>query len=56
MHKTQDYFEPPMNGIWGKTELPALYDETDVEEVGSFSRLSSRQLPAFLRSDFESDR
>lgn len=56
MHKTQDYFDPPMNGIWGKTELPALYDETDVEEVGSFSRLSFRQLPAFLRSDFESDR
>jgi hypothetical protein len=26
-----------MNGIWGKTELPALRDKTDVEEVSSFS-------------------
>lgn len=34
MHKTADYFDPPMNGIWGKTELPALRDKTDVEEVG----------------------
>jgi hypothetical protein len=36
MHKTQDYHNPPMNGIWGKTELPALRDKTDVEEVSSF--------------------
>jgi hypothetical protein len=36
MHKTQDYDNPPMNGIWGKTELPALRDKTDVKEVSSF--------------------
>lgn len=36
MHKTQDYSDPPMNGIWGKTELPALYNETDVKEVSTF--------------------
>jgi len=34
MHKTKDYFDPPMNGIWGKIELPALRDKTDVKEVG----------------------
>ncbi|KAM0700057.1 hypothetical protein Q7P36_000268 [Cladosporium allicinum] len=33
MHKTQDYDNPPMNGIWGKTELPALRYETDVKEM-----------------------
>jgi hypothetical protein len=35
MHKTQDYDNPPMNGIWGKTELPALRDMTDVKEVST---------------------
>jgi len=38
MHKTQDYFNPPMDGIWGTTELPALCDETDVKEVSGLSR------------------
>jgi hypothetical protein len=37
MHKTQDYLNPPMNGIWGKIELPALRDKTDVKEVSSHS-------------------
>jgi hypothetical protein len=37
MHKTQDYFNPPMNGIWGKIELPALRDKTDVKEVSGYS-------------------
>lgn len=41
MHKTKDYFDPPMNGIWGRTELPALRDKTDVKEVGP-------ALPSFL--------
>lgn len=33
MHKTKDYYNPPQNGIWGQTELPALRDKTDVMEV-----------------------
>jgi len=37
MHKSQDYDNPPMNGIWGTTELPALRDQTDVEEVSGSS-------------------
>jgi hypothetical protein len=37
MHKSQDYDNPPMDGIWGKIELPALRDQTDVEEVSGFS-------------------
>jgi hypothetical protein len=56
MHKKQDYFNPPMNGIWGTTELPALRDETDVEEVSSVSAPSPRQLPAVLRSNLGCDR
>ena len=52
MHKKKDYDNPPMDGIWGKTELPALRYKTDVKEVSYLvsQRPSPRQLPAFLRS------
>jgi hypothetical protein len=47
MHKTQDYFNPPMNGIWGKTELPALCDKTDVIEVSVFSVPITQSIACF---------
>jgi len=34
MHRTRDYFDPPLDGIWGKIELPTLSDKTDVTKVG----------------------
>jgi hypothetical protein len=33
MHMTDDYDDPPQNGIWGRIELPALRHETDVTIV-----------------------
>lgn len=35
MHTTKDYRDPPMTGIWGKIELPALRLQTNIFEVGS---------------------
>jgi hypothetical protein len=58
MHKTQDYDNPPMNGIWGKTELPALRDKTDVKEVSSFSAPITPSIACFscgLTSDVTDD-
>jgi hypothetical protein len=45
MHKTQDYDNPPMDGIWGETELPALRDKTDVEEVSAYCSFSAPTTP-----------
>ena len=33
MHMADDYDDPPQNGIWGRIELPALRDQTDVTIV-----------------------
>lgn len=33
MHAREDFTDPPMDGIWGETELPALRDKTDVVEM-----------------------
>ena len=52
MHKKKDYDNPPMNGIWGKTELPALRYKTDVKEVSYlFSQRPSPRQICLLSSD-----
>lgn len=33
MHMSSDYADPPQDGIWGRIELPALRDETDIVQV-----------------------
>lgn len=33
MHMTADYANPPQDGIWGRIEVPALRDLTDITEV-----------------------
>lgn len=41
MHMAKDFRKPPLHGIWGKVELPALREKTDIEVVRSAPKSNS---------------
>jgi hypothetical protein len=36
MHGWGDYESPPMDGIWGRIEYPAVLNQKKVDRVGAF--------------------
>ena len=41
MHSHSDYASPPLDGIWGRIELPTIRDATDIFEMKKISEDSS---------------
>jgi hypothetical protein len=47
LHLSTDYADPPQDGIWGRIELPALRDKTDILKV----RITRISVTPFVLTD-----